>query len=125
MSAWTNDELKKIGNAEELRIATLRKDGTLRKKVIIWVVRVDDDLYVRSVNGREGVWFSGLLTRHEGHIWASGVEQDVTFAEESDPAINDRIDDAYRAKYGRYPQYVAPMVIPKARKATIKLVPHI
>jgi hypothetical protein len=52
MSPWTNDELKKIGNAEELLIASLRTDGTLRKPRIIWVVRVDDDLYVRSVNGR-------------------------------------------------------------------------
>ncbi|MFN2107909.1 MAG: DUF2255 family protein [Candidatus Promineifilaceae bacterium] len=38
-----------MGNAEELRIASLRSDGTLRKPVIIWVVRVGDDLYVRSV----------------------------------------------------------------------------
>ena len=124
MRAWTNDELMKIGNAEELRIATLRKDGTLRKKVIIWVVRVDDDLYVRSVNGRQGVWFRGLLTRHEGRIWADGVEKDVTFLEESDRAINDRIDEGYRVKYRHLPQYVTPMVIPKARKATIKLVPR-
>ena len=54
MTTWTNEELDKIGIAEELRIATLRRDGTRRKPVIIWVVRVDDDLYVRCVNGREG-----------------------------------------------------------------------
>jgi len=124
MSAWTNDELKEIGNTQELRIATLRKDGTLRKKVIIWVVRVDDDLYVRSVNGREGVWFRGLLTRHEGHIWAGSIEKDVTFVEESDLAINEKVDEGYHVKYRHLPQYVAPMVIPKARRATIKLVPR-
>ena len=39
---WTSDELTKIGTAEELRIASLRRDGTLRKPVIIWVVRVGD-----------------------------------------------------------------------------------
>jgi hypothetical protein len=49
MTTWTNEELDKIGNAEELRIASLRSDGTLREPVIIWVVRVGDDLYVRSV----------------------------------------------------------------------------
>ena len=52
MTAWTSDELNKIGNAEELQIAALRADDTLRKPVIIWVVRLGDDLYVRSVNGR-------------------------------------------------------------------------
>jgi len=124
MSEWTNDELKKIGNVEELRIATLRHDSTLRKKVTIWVVRLDDDLYVRCVNGRNGAWFRGALTCHEGRIWAGGVEKDVIFVEESDPSINDRIDEAYLSKYGRYPQYVAPMVTPEVRNATIKLVPR-
>ena len=123
MMAWTNDELEKIGTAEELRIATLRRDNTLRKRVIIWVVRLGDDLYVRCVNGREGAWFRGVLTRHEGRIWAGGVEKDVTFVEETDPAINGRIDEAYLSKYRRYPQYVAPMVTPEVRAATIKLVP--
>jgi hypothetical protein len=48
MPNWTNDELNKIGTAEELEIAPVREDGTLRKPTTIWVVRVGDDLYVRS-----------------------------------------------------------------------------
>lgn len=124
MSAWTSDELKKIGTAEELQIASLRADGTLRQPVIIWVVRLGDDLFVRSVNGRTSGWFRGVQTRHEGHIQAGGVEKDVTFVEETDSAINDQIDAAYRTKYRRYPQYVAPLLPPAARAATIKLVPR-
>ena len=120
---WTSEDLNKVGNAEELRIATLRRDGTLRKQVIIWVVRLDDDLYVRCVNGREGAWYRGVLTRHEGRIWAGGVEKDVTFVEEFDADINTKIDEAYLTKYSRYPQWVAPMVTPEVRAATIKLVP--
>ena len=123
MDTWTSEELGKIGTAKELRIATLRHDGTLRKPVIIWVVRLGNDIYVRCVNGREGAWFRGVLTRHEGRIWAGGVEKDVTFVEETDPEINAKIDEAYLTKYSRYPQYVAPMVTPKVRAATIKLVP--
>jgi hypothetical protein len=124
MTAWTNEELNKIGKAEELLIASLRRDGTLRKRVIIWVVRLGDDLYVRCVNGRDGAWFRGAQTRHEGRIRAGGVEKDVTFVEETDPGINDKIDAAYISKYKRYPQYIAPMVTPEVRAATIKLVPH-
>jgi hypothetical protein len=123
MTTWTSDELSKIGTAEELQIASLRRDGTLRKPVIIWVVRLGDDLYVRSVNGRASAWFRGVLMRHEGRVWAGGVEKDVTFVEETDPGINDRIDAAYLTKYSRYPQYVAPMVTPEVRAATIKLAP--
>jgi hypothetical protein len=124
MTTWTSDELNKIGNAEELQIASLRSDGTLRKPVTIWVVRLGDDLYVRSANGRTSTWFRGVLTRHEGRIQAGGVEKDVTFVEETDPKVNDEIDAAYLTKYRRYPPYVKPMVTPKVRAATIKLVPR-
>ena len=124
MTIWTSEELNKIGTAEELQIASLRRDGTLRKPVIIWVVRVGDDLYVRCVNGRKGAWFRGVRSRHEGRIWAGGVEKEVIFVEESDPDVNDQIDAAYLTKYRRYPQYVSPMVTPAVRAATIKLVPR-
>ena len=124
MTTWTSDELNKIGAAEELQIASLRGDGTLRKPVTIWVVRLGDDLYVRCVNGRSGKWFHGVQTRHEGRIQAGGIDKDVTFVEESDPEVNDQIDTAYLTKYRRYPQYVSPMVTPAVRAATIKLVPR-
>jgi hypothetical protein len=124
MKTWTSEELDKIGTAEELQIASLRRDDTLRNRVIIWVVRVGDDLYIRSVNGRTSAWFRGTQVRHAGRIWAGGVEKDVAFVEVSDPDINDQIDAAYHTKYRRYPQYVTPMVTSEVRAATIKLVPR-
>jgi hypothetical protein len=124
MTTWTSEELNKIGTAEELRIAPLRSNGTLRKPVTIWVVRIGDDLYVRSVNGRTSAWFSGVQARHEGHIQAGGVEKDVTFLEEAGLEINKQIDAAYHAKYRRYPSSVDHINSPEARLATIRLVPH-
>ena len=125
MTTWTNDELNKIGKAEELQIASLRRDGALRKQVTIWVVRVGDDLYVRSVYGRGSGWFRGTQTCHEGHIRASGVEKDVTFVEETDARINQQIDAAYRTKYRRYAASIINSTLsPEARSATIKLLPR-
>ncbi len=124
MTMWTSEELDKIGRAEELQIASLRGDGRLRKPVTIWVVRIGNDLYVRSWRGRTSAWFRGTQVRHEGHIRAGGVEKDVTFVEENDSGINDQIDAAYRTKYRHHDaRYVDPMVAPEARAATIKLVP--
>ena len=124
MAAWTDDELDKIGSAEELEIAPARGDGTLRDPTTIWVVRVGGDLYVRSWRGPDGVWFGAARAHREGRISAGGVEKDVTFEEVSDPGLNDQVDDAYRAKYGRYPQYVEPMVSAEVRSTTLRLVPR-
>jgi hypothetical protein len=111
MTAWTSDDLNKIGAADELQIAAFRRDGTLRNPTTIWVVRVGDDLYVRSAYGRDAAWFRGTQLRHEGRIEAGGVEKDVAFVDvdEADKAIHDQIDAAYRSKYRRYPdRFVIP-----------------
>jgi hypothetical protein len=124
MTTWTSDELNRIGTAEELQIASLRSDGTLRNPVTIWVVRHDDDLYVRSVNGRSAAWFRGAQVCHEGHIRAGGTDKDVALVE-ADPDINDQIDAAYRTKYRRYAATIINNIVsPKARSTTMKLVPR-
>ena len=126
MNAWTSEELDKIAAEDELQIASVRPSGTLLKPVTIWVVRLGDDLYVRSAYGRTSRWFRATQVRHEGHIEAGRVDKDVTFVEESDPGINDQIDAVYRAKYRRYPAtYVNHIVSPEARATTIKLVPRL
>ena len=124
MNTWTSDELDKIGAAEELEIAPLRRDGRLHKATTIWVARLGDNLYVRSYKGRGSSWFRAARARHEGRIRAGGVDKDVTFVD-VDPDINDQIDAVYRNKYRRYSaQYVDPMVAPEARTTTMKLVPR-
>jgi len=123
MTTWTGDELDKIGSAEELNLASVRRDGMLRRPVTMWVVRDGDGVYVRSVNGRGSSWFRGAQTRHEARVRAGGVEKDVSLVEADD--VNDEVDAAYRAKYGRrYPTIVPSIVAPEARAATLKLVPR-
>ena len=125
MTAWTSDELDRLGGARELRIAGRRADGSLRKPVIIWAVRVDDDLYVRSVRGPSGGWFKGVLERHEGWIDSGGVTKDVV-VEEVDPAdpVNDRMDAAYGDEYGAGSSSVRAIVADAARSTTLKVSPR-
>jgi hypothetical protein len=121
MSDWTAEELDTIGAADELRIAALRPDGSLRPYTTIWVVRVGDDLYVRSYRGRDGAWFRSALRHPEGRIRAGGLTRDVTFTDAAD-TDQAAIDQAYRSKYARYDaSYVDPMVSPAARGATLQL----
>jgi hypothetical protein len=122
MSAWTTDELDRIGAADELELASLADDGTLRRPVTIWVVRHRDDLYVRSVNGPTAAWFRGTQVRGEGHISAAGVDKDVVFAD-VDHGLDDDLDAAYRGKYRRYGASILGTVLTsQARSATLRLV---
>jgi len=125
MAGWSGYDLERIGTAIHLQLATFKKDGTLRKSVTLWDVRVGDDLYVRSWRGPTGAWFRQAQRRPAGRIVAGGITKDVTFVDESgDEAINNEIDAAYRSKYGRYSStYVDPMIAPQARATTLKLVP--
>ena len=123
MTAWRSDELSRIEGADELDLASVRRDGTLRNPVTIWVVRHGNDLYVRSVNGRTATWFRGAQDRHEAHIHAGDVEKDVLLVETDD--VSDEIDGAYRAKYRRYAARIVDTVVTQeARAATLKLVPR-
>lgn len=123
MTGWTTEELSRIGDADELEIAARRSDGTLRGPVHIWVVRVGDDLYVRSWRGPNGRWYRAARASREGHITAGGVDRDTALVD-ADDAVNDAVDDVYRAKYGRYASYVPSMLTPEARATTVKLIPQ-
>jgi hypothetical protein len=125
MTTWTSNDLDRIAQADELRIQPLRADGTPRGPVPVWVVRDGADLYVRSYRGSEGAWFRAARRSHLGRIQAGTTAADVTFVEEGDPGVNDRVDQAYRAKYGRRGAgYVSAMLAPGARSTTLKLIPR-
>lgn len=124
MTRWTDDELSKIASADELQIAPRRKDGTLAPPRTIWVVRHDDNLYVRSVRGRSSDWFRSTQARHEGRVEAGGVRKDVSLSE-PDTDVSDDLDAAYRSKYRRYARRIVDSVLSQqAKAATLKLVPR-
>jgi hypothetical protein len=124
MTSWTEDELNKIDAAEELEIAALRPDGTSRKPVTIWVVQVEEGIYVRSAYGTNAAWYRATKVRDEGHIEVANLRKDVTF-DAADPAVADQLDEAYRNKYRRHGAlYVDSVTTAEARSTTIKLVPR-
>ncbi|MFG3029100.1 DUF2255 family protein [Streptomyces sp. NPDC048253] len=121
---WTDDELDRVGSDEELDVASQRRDGQLSSWRTIWVVRVGDDIYVRSVNGPTSAWFRGTRARHEGRIEAGGVEKDVAF-EDVDGESNDAVDAAYRTKYGRYSANTIQRITSSiAGSTTMRLLPR-
>jgi len=123
MNAWNKDELRKIAGADDLHIAPFREDGkTYGTPTWIWSVAVDDSLCVRGYNGQKSTWYRAAVKQKAGRIIAAGLTKEVTF-EPVEETMNDRIDEAYRAKYHDSP-YLAPMIGARARSATIRIVPR-
>jgi hypothetical protein len=123
MMTWSKDELRKIAEADDLHISPFREDGvTYGTPTWIWSVTVDDAPYVRAYNGQNSRWYQAAVRQKAGRIISAGMLKEVTFEPVNGP-INDRIDDAYRAKYSGSP-YLSPMVGARARSATVKVMPR-
>jgi len=122
-TTWPSDELRKIAETDDLHIAPFREDGkTYGTATWIWSVVVDDALYVRAYNGQKSSWYQAAMRQKGGRITVHGVSKEVSF-EAVDGKVQDRIDEAYRAKYKGSP-YLSPMVGAQARAATVKVTPR-
>jgi hypothetical protein len=127
-NTWTADELATIDATGEVDVAPRRKDGTLRTSRIVWIVRHDGAVYVRSVNGPTAAWYRGVHTRHGGELTAGRLQRDVVFVEASehagyDSSVDDALDAAYRDKYGRSSSAVARIIATAARATTLRIDP--
>jgi hypothetical protein len=123
MSSWSKEELRKIAGSDDLHISPFREDGvTYGTPTWIWSVVVDGNLYVRAYNGTNSSWYQAATKQKAGRIVAAGLTKEVAF-ETVERQIDDRIDDAYRAKYQSSP-YLKPMISSRARSATVRIVPR-
>jgi hypothetical protein len=123
MNKWSEGELRRIADTDDLHISPFREDGkTYGTPTWIWSVVVGNGLYVRAYNGKKSSWYKAALRQKAGRINAAGMTKEVSF-EPIEGGINDRIDDAYRAKYKGSP-YLKPMIGTRARSTTVKVTPR-
>ena len=121
---WPASDLARIAETDDLHISPFREDGsTPGTPTWIWSVAVDGELFVRAYHGKSSRWYQAALQQRAGHIRAAGATRQVAFDPVADAALLERIDAAYRAKYKGSP-YVDPMVGPRARAATVRIVPR-
>ena len=74
---------------------------------------------MRGYNGQKSRWYQSAVHQKAGRIIAAWLTKEVAFEAVEGP-LNDRIDDAYRAKYRGSP-YLNPMIGTRARSATVKI----
>jgi hypothetical protein len=113
MPSLRPDAIAMLDSTREVHVATPTK------RLPIWAVVVDDEAYVRSYRGERGAWYRRAV--REGRVEIEGVEARVE--PERDPELNERISDAFRAKYGeRSPGPTKAMVTPEVVATTLRLV---
>ena len=123
MATWSNEELRKVAESDDLHISPFREDGvTYGTPTWIWSVAVDGNLYVRAYYGQKSRWYQAAVRQKAGRITAAGMAKEVTFESVEGP-INDLIDDAYRANYRASP-YLDSMISNRARATTVKVLPR-
>jgi hypothetical protein len=115
------ETLRKLDRIREIDIRTPRRDGSISSRPI-WVVVVDRDAYVRSWKAERGAWYRRVAADGRAVIAVDGRELEVGLEPALDEALNERISDAFRAKYGkRSPGSTEEMVTPEVSRTTLRL----
>jgi hypothetical protein len=112
-----------IGADEELTLVVSR-EGHPTKRVPVWVVTVDGEVYVRSYKGVTSMWFRRVEADSAQALGLPGGDVDVVFrnVDRTDP-VNGAISAAFTAKYAKY-DYVGAMSEPAAIEATLRILPR-
>jgi hypothetical protein len=123
-ASWSGEQLDRISRSRELQIASHRPDGTLRSWVPIWVVCVDDEVYVRTWYRRTTGWFGQVIDLLQASIRVPGVETDVviTYVGRGTRELRANVDAAYRTKYG--PSGSESMITDDAAATSLRLDPQ-
>ncbi|KAF0094353.1 MAG: hypothetical protein E1N59_2069 [Puniceicoccaceae bacterium 5H] len=123
MTDWSQEDLQKIRDADDLHVSPFREDGkTYGTPTWIWSVVVDGRLYVRAYNGQNSRWYQAAVKQKAGRIHIAGMQREVVFQPVDDTQLNGQIDAAYRSKYADS-YYLPPMVSDRTRAATVLILP--
>ncbi len=124
---WSSEDLSLFGGAGEVEVSSVRLDGSFSRERIVWIVRVGDELYLRSVNGPEAAWYRSTRSRHQGRLEARGTVRDVTWVDvdaTEQPEIDPAVDAEYTRKYRGSTSAIARINSPSARSTTVRVDPR-
>jgi hypothetical protein len=120
MANFDADTLDELRQLQEVAIRTEKHPGTA---VVIWVVVVDDEVFVRSVRGPQGRWYRDLATGGPARLEFAGRRLAVQTIPVTDPAAVGRASREYLRKYQPSP-YAQAMVQPEVLPTTLRLEPR-
>ena len=113
--------LNQLTNTEEIEIETRSATGRTHR-TIIWVVVDDNDVYVRSVRGRNGRWYQEATANPDAAIHVNGQRFAVHVVPVADQAFIARVSNGYLRKYPDDPD-LNSMVRDEILPTTLRLEP--
>lgn len=121
--SWDPKVAQAVEKSNDLHVAPFREDGkTYGTPTWVYAVVVDGDVFVRAYHGTSSRWYHAAVTQRAGRIQAAGGTYEARFEPATDPALNDRVDAAYRRKYAG-DSYLPAMVDATRRAATVRITP--
>jgi|SRR6266545_6507198 len=113
--------LRHIADAREVSIGFRRPDSSTGSTPV-WVVRVGDDIFVRSMHGPGGGWYRRLRADPDGEVRDGGHVHPVHAEPIDDTGTVEEVTRAYASKYADSP-YVQSLLNERASGATLRLDP--
>lgn len=115
-----------LASARKGKILGLRAGSGAHRFIGLWVVVVEDRVFVRSWGTTPGGWHDALRTDPHGTINVDGVEIAVRAVFTRSVRLNDAVDAAYAEKYNTpgAAQYVRDLQGPASRATTTEFVPR-
>ena len=120
MTNFDADVLREFRAMHEVAIRTEKHPSAA---VVIWVVVADDEVFVRSVRGAKGRWYSDLSAGGPATLEFAGRRLAVQAIPVSDPAAVARASQEYLRKYQPSP-YAQAMVRSDVLPTTLRLEPR-
>jgi hypothetical protein len=120
MPPFDTDTLEVLRTVPEITVHTHKHPD---QAVPIWVVVVDDRVFVRSAYGTRGRWYRDLLADGRATLSVCGRELHAQVVPENEPDAIAAISREYLRKYGTGP-YAQAMVKPAVLGHTLRLEPR-
>ncbi|HEX4171270.1 MAG TPA: DUF2255 family protein [Acetobacteraceae bacterium] len=111
------EQLEMLRSREEVGIRT---GPASQRPVTIWIVVVNDVVFVRSVRGPRGKWYLAARAAGEATLVVGQQEFPVRATAVTDPATLDAVSQAFLSKYATSP-YAASIVSADAVPTTLRL----
>ena len=92
------NELNQLANANEIEIETRAPSGRTHRTTI-WVAVDDNNVYVRSVRGRNGRWYQRITANPDATIHVDGRRLAVHAVPVTGEAMIARVSNAFLRKY--------------------------